>query len=379
METEMKTFKRKISVLITITLLLLSGFIIISLPSEAQFKNGRATIYPSGRVEPGTWGRWTFTHYIGGKMGNLSGLTGLFSTASFSTTSTTDISSGLNGGGVRFAIPEGWSLPQITDPKGEGFITVTVQHQSGIILGIVTIDDRNITIPLISGSDDREKIYIVYGETAFGSQGAQAQNLSERGVKFTFWENPDLSNPLDWRIVAHSPKIDVVYPWEGIAGDINILTTQAIGVSGITFHGWDRNDDTGVAIIAEDKLSYTIGMQLNNADEYDTSGQHINIQFSSYAKTDMIVKLSTKISITNPDQANEVTDTIHIWYEGLAENFIGQIDPWNYLIKISGGSPGTVSIVMCINVGSTVMPGFYTFETFIEPTNWEEVNTANMG
>ena len=64
------------------------------------------------------------------------------------------------------------------------------------------------------------------------------------------------------------------------------------------------------------------------------------------------------------------------------ENVVSQIDPWNYLIKIhatDGLTDGSATFMMCVNVGNTVEPGFYTFETYIEPTNWEEVRTVNMG
>ena len=91
-------------------------------------------------------------------------------------------------------------------------------------------------------------------------------------------------------------------------------------------------------------------------------------------------KLYSEFSLTNPDNADEATDDIYIWYKGDGfEDVIGQIDPWNYLIKIPGGSPGTVTIQMCVYVGNTVEPGFYMFQSFIEPTNWEEVKTVNMG
>ena len=50
-----KKNSRKITVLIAISLLLISGFVIISMPTEAQFKSGIVELYiPGGtRFEPG--------------------------------------------------------------------------------------------------------------------------------------------------------------------------------------------------------------------------------------------------------------------------------------------------------------------------------------
>ena len=376
---------RKISVLLAVLLLLLTGMVIVSLPSEGQFQSGIIDLYiPGGtRFEPDSYQRLTFSHFVMGKTGNSTGFGGLFSISTYSLNSAFgDTSTALNGGAVRIVIPEGWSFPQMTDPKGDGFVTVTPGHGTGIVLGPVTIDDRTITIPVISGSDEGEKILVVYGETAFGSKGAKVQSTSNKNVEFEIWENPDFTDSEGWIKNKNSPTVMVVYPWEGIGGDINILTSQAIGVNSISFVGWDETDDSAVSVISEDELSYTIGMQLNNGDEYDNAAQHIQIEVTSKAKTEMIVKLHTELSVTNPDQSDEVTDDIHIWYKGLDENVVGQIDPWNYLIKIpatDGLTDGSATFMMCVNVGNTVEPGFYTFETYIEPTNWEEVRTVNMG
>lgn len=380
-----KITKRKITVVLAVLLLLLTGFVIVSLPSEGQFQSGIIDMYiPGGtRFEPDSYQRITFSHYILGKRGNATGLGSLFTISTYSLNSAIgDTSKGLNGGAVKIIIPKGWSLPQMIEPKGDGFVTVTPGYGSGILLGPITIDERTITIPVISGSDEGEKIIVIYGETAFGSKGAKVQSTSDRNVEFEIWENPDFMDPDGWIKNKNCPTVMVVYPWEGIAGDINIIAEQAIGVKSISFVGWDEEDDSAVGVISEDRLSYTIGLQLNNGDEYDNAIQYIEIEISSNAKTDMMVKLHTELSVTNPDKSDEVTDDIHIWYKGIGENVAGQIDPWNYLIKIPASDvagAGTAKFMMCVNVGNTVEPGFYTFETYIEPTSWEEVKTVNMG
>ena len=282
---------------------------------------------------------------------------------------------------------------------------------------------------------------------------------------------------------------------EGINGTVNIIASQAIGVDSITFGSWPETDDSAVATVSEDGLSYMIGLQLNNGDLYGGTNQEIFINLYNYAKTEMVVKLTTDFSITHPDPADVPCDDIHIWYQSNnAQNVIGQIDPWTYLIKLNPGNglmediidadgittttwgsdtdidvtigdplilfeisdkvvtnnlnnptdiwwdndgddtydagepvilgnpgvddpgvnaaidprwvfhdnngdtiynygediimeydgnliysgTGGASIKMYVDVGNMVPPGFYTFQTFIEPTNWGNLNTANM-
>lgn len=171
---------------------------------------------------------------------------------------------------------------------------------------------------------------------------------------------------------------------DGISGSINIITSQAVGIYSITFDEWPEEDDSSIAVISEDGLSYIIGLQLNNGDEYGShaDNQGIKITFQNYAKTAIVVKLTTVFSITKPDPADSPENDIHIWYTGGVENVIGQIDPWTYLIRIpamaGGADSAKVDFWMHVDVGKTVEPGFYSFETFIEPTNWETFNTINM-
>ena len=172
---------------------------------------------------------------------------------------------------------------------------------------------------------------------------------------------------------------------EGINGTVNIITSQAIGVGSITFGDWPELDDSAVGVVAEDGLSYIIGLQLNNGDVYGDEGtdQEIQITLFNYAKTQMIVQLTTEFGITHPDPADVPCDDIHIWYTeaDTQDDIAGQIDPWTYLIKIgpaTSGGAGTATIDMWIDVGNMVAPGFYTFSTFIEPTNWGGLNTINM-
>ena len=192
--------------------------------------------------------------------------------------------------------------------------------------------------------------------------------------------------------VGAAGTIGIGYPKandEGINGTVNIITSQAIGVSEITFGDWPEADDSALAVISEDGLSYIIGLQLNNGDLYGNplDGQEIKICLYNYAKTVMRVKLTVVLtdphvkSITQPDPANVPCDDIHIWYTGDEEGTIGQFDPWTYFVELppaTDSGPGTACFFMWVDVGNKVQPGFYTFETFIEPTNYGDLTTANM-
>ena len=176
---------------------------------------------------------------------------------------------------------------------------------------------------------------------------------------------------------------------EGINGTVNIITSQAIGVQSITFGDWPELDDSAVGVVAEDGLSYIIGLQLNNGDLYgdEATHQEILITLYNYAKTTMVVQLTTEFGITQPDPADVPCDDIHIWYSDRHSSdpdenadTIGQIDPWTYLVSIPAAttSAGTVTFCMWVDVGNMVAPGFYSFNTYIEPTNWGTLNTINM-
>lgn len=169
----------------------------------------------------------------------------------------------------------------------------------------------------------------------------------------------------------------------GINGTINITTSQAIGVDSISFGAWAETDDSALGLVSEDGMSYKIGLQLNNGDYYGGPGQEIWITLYSYAKKPMIVQLKTGFSVSNPDPSDLPMDDIHIWYgsDGTS-NSIGQADPWSYLVRIpamgAGSAPATQRFCMFVDIGNTVSPGFYSFETFIEPTNWGGLSSVNM-
>ena len=357
--------QKKVITILTVGLLLVVGFVMASLPSKADFQSGSALIYPSYDIKPCTNDTWTIIYTIG-RAGN-----------------STEV--GIDGGAINITIPMNWSEPQIIDPSKEGFVVVKTQYYSKIMLGEIKVKDRNITIPIYSGSSKGDRIYIIYGEMSGGmGPGAKAQCFPQKSVEFEVWENP-LIESNDWRKLSPSPKINVIDHVEGIPGVTNIMTTQAIGVDSIDFGLWPENDDSATAVISEDRFSYKIGLQLNNGDRYGDLNQEIWITLHNYAKTEMVVLLTTDFSITNHDPSDSTYDDIHIWYTADIENKIGQIDPWHYLIKIpatKGTNIGRVTFNMWVDIGNNVKPGYYIFETFIEPTSWDggqgSFETVNM-
>lgn len=145
---------------------------------------------------------------------------------------------------------------------------------------------------------------------------------------------------------------------DGINGTINIISSQAIGIHSARFIGW-HDDDVSAATISDDGLYYIFGLNFNNGDEYQTDDQHIEMAFQNYAKTEIIIKLTTQLSVTHPDQADSASDDIHIWYgqDGSGkDNTIGQIDPWTYVIKLQ---PYSVVINENVAIGDGTTKTFY--------------------
>ena len=145
---------------------------------------------------------------------------------------------------------------------------------------------------------------------------------------------------------------------DGISGTINVISSQAIGIHSVRFIGW-HEDDVSAATISDDGLNYVVGLNLNNGDEYADDTQHVEMAFQNYAKTPILIQLTTRLSTTHPDPSDSATDDIHIFYgqDGPSkDNTIGQIDPWNYVIKLQ---PYTVVTNEDVDTGDGVTKTFY--------------------
>ena len=149
---------------------------------------------------------------------------------------------------------------------------------------------------------------------------------------------------------------------DGVNGTINVISSQAIGIHSARFVGW-HFDDVSAATIADDGLSYVIGLNLNNGDEYADPSQHLEMAFQNYAKTEILIKITTRISVTHPDRSDSATDDIHIFYgqDGYEkDDTIGQIDPFNYVVKLK---PFSVVTDEFVQIADGITNTFYLDHT----------------
>lgn len=154
---------------------------------------------------------------------------------------------------------------------------------------------------------------------------------------------------------------------EGVNGKVNIIVSQTVIVENIDI-GDLGVDNSGIGVIADDGLSYSIGLQLKSGDVVDD----IEITLSNDAQNTAVVNLTT----VSPDV------DIDIWYEEAPgtenENTLGRIDLYSYLIKVKGLSeevPATQKFIMGVEIGQNVEPGFYVFDIYIIPTNFTTLDT----
>jgi len=140
--------------------------------------SGAAFIIPSSDVVAGSSGTWTIRY--------------------------TAVDTFINGI-IEVTIPDGWSLPQISDSSVAGFTTVTTQG---------TLEDPSITISQrvvrvhIASLDTNQTVDIVYGDASKNSSGAAiAQTSAENGVEFTVSSDPLGSSASP---IASSPTVNVV-------------------------------------------------------------------------------------------------------------------------------------------------------------------------
>ena len=132
---------------------------------------------------------------------------------------------------------------------------------------------------------------------------------------------------------------------EGVNGNVNIISSQAIGLHSVRFVGW-HFDDVSAAAVADDGLSFVFGLALDNGDKYTNETQHIEIAFQNYGKTDMAIKLTPS---TNLERYNDPCKNIYFNFGQDGEgrnNTIGQIDLSTFAIKLK-----PISVISSENVG----------------------------
>ena len=121
----------------------------------------------------------------------------------------------------------------------------------------------------------------------------------------------------------------------GIYGNTNIITSQAVGMHSVRFIGW-HEDDVSAAAVADNGLNFAFGLKLDNGDEYTNETQHVEIAFQNYAKTEMCLKITPKI-VSAPISPNDPCKNIYFNFGqdgSTKDNTIGQIDSYSYAVKL---------------------------------------------
>ena len=126
----------------------------------------------------------------------------------------------------------------------------------------------------------------------------------------------------------------------GLYGNTNIITSQAVGMHSVRFIGW-HEDDVSAAAIADNGLNFAFGLKLDNGDEYTNETQHVEIAFQNYAKTEMCLKITPKI-VSAPISPTDPCKNIYFNFGqdgSTKDNTIGQIDAYSYAVKLHKFTP----------------------------------------
>ena len=118
------------------------------------------------------------------------------------------------GGRFRFVIPPGlpangwWSPPQVNEPQGAGFTTVSWQSHAPARVKLEQIS-RGLHILLAAGElQANDTITLTYGDTRRGSPGARVQRTAAAGVAFHVASDVDGNDK--FRLLSAVPTITTV-------------------------------------------------------------------------------------------------------------------------------------------------------------------------
>ena len=172
-------------------------------------------------------------------------------------------------------------------------------------------------------------------------------------------------------IASASPSMSHRTTEGSLRGEEYAIISQALTIKDIWFANrgpygilsdWSNRsdlypDDSGVMVISEDGLSFSIGMQINNGDKYE-----IEFLINNSAKTSitaMLIDPNVGLEIKYGED-NYHNDTI----EPITET------EWMFTVPALGGT----IIDMDIYANRTLSPGFYTIKVEIVPTIYDEVS-----
>lgn len=161
----------------------------------------------------------------------------------------------------------------------------------------------------------------------------------------------------------------------GIYGDNSIIISQSLGIKDAWFSnrgqygmlpsggsGWINkdnllSDDSGMIAIAEDGLSFTVGLQINNGDDYE-----IEFVINNSAKTNITAMLIDPI----------IDIEVKYGEDNYHNDTIEPISETEWIFTIPANSD--MIIDLDLDVGNTVSPGFYEITIEILPTKYNLVS-----
>lgn len=120
-----------------------------------------------------------------------------------------------DSGAIRLAwrMVSDWEIPQMEDPKGYAYTTVTASAE-GCVFQVqydrfIRPYTNSLLIRLLRGSiQEGDEITITWGDTSQGGKGARAQSYQEKGHEFLLLV--DATGSGVFRLVDHPMKIDVI-------------------------------------------------------------------------------------------------------------------------------------------------------------------------
>lgn len=145
---------------------------------------------------------------------------------------------------------------------------------------------------------------------------------------------------------------------QNISSTTNTMVSTALTIESVSVSA--ELDDSSIAAISEDGLTFIWGIQANNGDIIDAQ-----ITLKNNANTEIVALI----------KADKI-DGIEILFSGTN---VGKISENEWLVSVpggSGGSPGYKTYTQSLEIDPKAEPGFYQFSTYIESTSLRGLNTT---
>ena len=143
-----------------------------------------------------------------------------------------------------------------------------------------------------------------------------------------------------------------------ISGNTNTIVSTALTIDYVSVSA--ELDDSSVAAISEDGLTFIWGVQANNGDVLSAE-----ITLKNNANTEIVALIKA-----------ESLEDIEVKFSG---NNVGKISENEWLVSIPGanaGTPGFKTFTQTLEISPDAEPGFYSISTSIESTSLKGLNTS---